>query len=52
MVRPKDDPATEGVAEVDDPGANHEPDDVRQRALQGQDQHVVGVEEAQVPGNE
>ncbi len=49
MVGSKDDPAAEGVAEVDDSGADHEPDDVRQRALQSQDEHVVRIEEAEVP---
>ena len=49
MVRPENDPSAEGVAEIDDPGADHEPDHVRQRALQRQDQHVVGVEKTEIP---
>ena len=49
MIWSKDDPAAEGVAEVDDPGADHKPDDVGQRPLQGQDEHVVRVEEPEVP---
>jgi len=51
VVGPEHDPAAEGVSEVDDAGADHEPDDVWKRTFQGEDQHVVGVKEAEVPAS-
>ena len=49
MVGSKDDPAAKGVAQVDDSRADHEPDDIGQCTLQGQDEDIVSVEETEIP---
>lgn len=40
VIRAEDDPATETVAEVDDPGAADEADDVWERCPEGQDEDL------------
>jgi len=52
VVGSQHDPAAEGVAQVDDSRADHEPDDIGQRTLQGQDKDIVSVEETEIPGTE
>ena len=48
VVGPEDDEPAEEVSRVNHSGADDEPDDVRQGALQRQDEDVVGVEKAQI----
>ena len=51
MVRTKDDPSADEVAHVDHGSANDKSNDVGQSSFQGQNQNIVGVEEAKVPEN-
>ena len=48
MVGAEDHPASEGEANVEEEGADEEPEHVGRRALHREDEHVVGPEEAQV----
>uniref|UniRef100_A0A0E9XF94 Uncharacterized protein n=1 Tax=Anguilla anguilla TaxID=7936 RepID=A0A0E9XF94_ANGAN len=41
MVRPKDDPPTEGVAEVDHSSTAAEAQDLGERCLHGKNEHIV-----------
>ena len=48
MVGPEDDPAGEGEPDVDQGGADEEAEHVWSGSLHGEDQNVVGFEEAEV----
>ena len=52
MVGAEDNPAGEHEAEVDQHDDNQEAKDFGQRALQRQDQDIVGLEKSQIPARD